>query len=400
MRRQTELHQVVLTRPNGSQISTIRTQAIGTQSKRIDNDQDKAGALAILMRVLLTGLSNTRTPGDQSKNIPSVPYFMPREIWLLILSFNLIPGATYLKSSIPAGIRASNTPYIEPIEKLGAVAITLRKPSLFPVMKNSDAVIEAVLHGDEEMVLKMVQADPQCLTRSGTAIDLQGNPFTGTPLQTALRTTDIEMCEKMKPYFAQIEEGEAEMHRQIKEIYTQSLNRYLEIQHSALQEQEAKQLELLQSPTDLDAAQENQHQEIVKRIKQATKRIITYKDALETNDIHKIIGAHDQAQEDNAFNFQAYVEAICNAKQAELDDAINLVNAGPTETADARQKPFDQLTLTLVEKLNRFREKFVIHAQQEIIFNPHHILTGQKHNEKTWDEVDASPSYFNWPKTQ
>src|SRR3990167_3533963 len=378
MSRETKMYQLVLTRPNGSQISTIRTQAIGTQSHCLDTDTDNdvKGALAILMQLLL----DEATTGCFKKfNRTGMPF----EVWKLILSFNLIPGATYVKSLI-AG---SNTPYIEPIEQLGAVAICLKKPSFFPRIKNSNAVIEAVLHADEEMVLKMVQADPQCLTRSDTAIDLQGNSFTGTPFQAALHTTDVQLCEKMKPTFSQINHGQMEMERQFKEIYTSSLRMYWEKQETEI---------------DYLKSLKNKGQAVDHLIARAQYRSDLYLTALQRDYISLILKTHDQAQEDNAFDFTPYINAIVNATQAELDDVMELIIAtgpaatavaiartgvSPTQTDAARAKPFDKLTL--VEKLNRFREEFVAHTQPEIIFNPHHFLTGLKHNEKTWDEVDA-----------
>ena len=376
MSRETKMHQLVLTRPNGSQISTIHTQAIGTQSHCLDTDNDVKGALVILMQLLL----DEATTGCFKKfNRTGMPF----EVWKLILSFNLIPGATYVKSLI-AG---SNTPYIEPIEQLGAVAIYLKKPSLFPVIKNSSAVIAAVLDADEEMVLKMVQADPQCLTRSGTAIDLQGNSFTGTPFQAALHTTDVQLCEKMKPYFDQIENAQEEMDHQFKEIYKNSLRMYWEKQETEI---------------DYLKSLKNEGQAVDHLIARAQYRSDLYLTALQSDDVSLILKTHDQAQEDNAFDFTPTVDAIINATNAELYDVIELINAttpaaiavaiartgvSPTQTDTARAKPFDQLTL--VEKLNRFREEFVFHSQSEVIFNPHHILTGLKHNEKTLNEVCA-----------
>ena len=388
MSRETKMHQVVLTRPNGSQISTIRTQAIGTQSHCLDTDADNdvKGALAILMQLLL----DEATTGCFKKfNRTGMPF----EVWKLILSFNLIPGATFVKSLIPGGLDSAGTFYIEPIEQLGAVAICLKKPSLFPRIKNSNAVIEAVLHADEEMVLKMVQADPQCLTRSDTAIDLQGNSFTGTPFQAALHTTDVQLCEKMKPTFSQINHGQMEMERQFKEIYTSSLRMYWEKQETEI---------------DYLKSLKNKGQAVDHLIARAQYRSDLYLTALQRDYISLILKTHDQAQEDNAFDFTPYINAIVNATQAELDDVMELIIAtgpaatavaiartgvSPTQTDAARAKPFDQLTL--VEKLNHFREEFVIHTQPEIIFNPHHILTGLKHNRTTWDTLKhaSDPEY-------
>jgi hypothetical protein len=121
---------------------------------------------------------------------------------------------------------------------------------------------------------------------------------------------------------------------------------------------------------------------------------------LNSDDISEIFKAHQHAQENNAFDFQPYVDAIINAPQEQLDDVMALINAkteketkdaiertgvASQQTDECRALPFDQLTL--VQKLNRFREKLVEHMQHEIIFNPNHILAGLKHNEQIWDEV-------------
>jgi len=228
----------------------------------------------------------------------------------------------------------------------------------------------------------------------------------------------VQMVEKMREHFEHLTidldghsiDGPAEMHQQIKTIYIQSLNRYRDNQLAILKEQETKLLQLLRLPTDLTAAQTKQYKEIEEKIKQATKRIIAYSDALkpECNDIQKIIEAHNQAQEDNAFDFQPYVNAILSASPAELDVVMELINATtPEETAAvvarsgvaekqsdaARLKSFDELTL--VEKLNRFREELVKHMQNEIIFNPNHILAGLKSNDTARDTltIATDPGY-------
>src|SRR3989338_2375889 len=169
------------------------------------------------------------------------------------------------------------------------------------------------------------------------------------------------------------------MQSQIKAIYINSLQNYCDIQKAVLKKLETKQVQLLELSPHLLKAQERQYDEIQKKIE-----------------------AHNQAQEHNAFDFQPYVNAILSAPDAELDVVMELINATtPEETAAvvarylvaekpsdaARLKSFDELTL--VEKLNRFREELVKHMQQEIIFNPNHILAGLKHNEETWNADDA-----------
>ena len=270
------------------------------------------------------------------------------------------------------------------------------------------------------MVMKMIEADPQCLKRVGTAIDLQGNPFTGTPLQAALHTTDIELCGKIKcyfdRYFSEIKNGQREWHRQIRELYTQSLAHYQNtLLRTVLTKLETEQLQLLQLPT-LDTAQTERYQKIDEKIKAITRSIIACKTALKNKNeaIQRIIEAHNQAQEAYAFDFEHYINAICAIdlndpiQKKLLDDVMELINAktpqdtaaaiaktgvSPIQTDVARAKSFDQLTP--VEKLNRFREEYCAYIKPEIIANSYHILAGFKSNERTCNTLPraADPEY-------
>ena len=68
---------------------------------------------------------------------------------------------------------------------------------------------------------------------------------------------------------------------------------------------------------------------------------------------------------------------------------IGFIKDGKTYTREEVQAlPFDQLTL--IQKLNRFREKSAAHIQQEIIFNPNHILAGLKISKAAYDDLYAS----------
>ncbi len=252
----------------------------------------------------------------------------------------------------------------------------LMNPSLFAYNNFlfSD-LCDAAFNGDEAMVLRILNGIEQngpdalqaALTTIGSATGNGNASFTGTVLQAAIAATDIQLCEKIKPYFERIPNGFKQMQKQIKAIYKKSLRGYFKDQECA---------------------------------------------ALRSDNINLILKTHEKAQIDNAFDFKPYVDAICNATQKELDVVMELINATTpeataaaiantgvsfTQTPEARAKSFDQLTL--VEKLNRFREEFVKHTQSEIIFNPHHILVALQHNEKTWDEVDAhliaDPEYKN-----
>ena len=279
-------------------------------------------------------------------------------------------------------------------------------------------ILDAVMRGEEAIAMQAISDNPKALLQAWTVKNSVGVEYNVTPLQAAIMANDAQTAQSMETYFKDLNihlkdnsiDGLAEMHQQIKEIYTESLNRYLFIQ-SALKEQAAKQFQLLASDT-LNDAQRKQYQEIKEKIQQATKNIAAYTDALEGEDIHAIFEAHNQAQADNAFDYKPYVDAILNSTQAELDEVMELINAtteketqdavakgvSPVEigfTKDGRVYTREEVQalplseLTLIQKLNRFREKLVEHMQQEIIFNPHHILEGLKVNETAWNDFEA-----------
>ena len=319
----------------------------------------------------------TETPSRQ---------LIPAELWSIVLSLHN-PQPTDSSNKInyhPAISQARQFDYLQTLARL--LQPTNYSAAFFAHAEEQeltdiefDILTDAVLNADQvvaEFILSKLTRDQliNALTRS---TDKTKNSEGITLFQIALSTTDVDMAKMIKSHFVKLE-NEMEMNRQFKEIYKNSLRMYWEKQETEIE--------------DLKSLK-NEGQEVDHLIARAQYRANLYLTALRSDDISLILKTHDQAQEDNAFDFTPYVYAIVNATQAELDDAIKLVNAGPRETADARQKPFDQLTL--VEKLNRFREEFVIHAQPEIIFNPNHILVGLKSNETTWDTLPhaSDPEY-------
>ena len=249
------------------------------------------------------------------------------------------------------------------LREMGAYACAIRRPaSLFQKIEMDLAfVVDAAMRGQEDIVMNILRADPSYLLKKAKVKNSAGIEYDVTPLQAAIMANDIQMVEKMEKSFKDLPNGIAEMHQQIKDIYLKSLRS-------------------LQPDTQVS----------------------------ESDDISVIIKTHNEAQEANAFDFKPYVEAILAASEAELDVVMQLINTktseeaaqvaaatevAATQTAEARAKSFDELTL--VEKLNRFREELVKHMQKEIIFNPHHISAGLKINEETWDTLPhaADPEY-------
>jgi hypothetical protein len=249
-------------------------------------------------------------------------------------------------------------------------------------------VVDAVMRGQEDVVMNILRADPSYLLKKAEVKNSVGVEYEATPLQAAIIANDVQMVERMQEHFTRLItdlkknpiDGIAEMHRQIKEIYKLSLQKYLTILENKL--------------TASNSPQETNNQAVGGRAYNECKK------ALESDDINQIFKTHNLAQENNAFDFSPYVDAILNASQAELNDVMALIYAktkeetdtvisrtgvAAREASDCRDNPFDQLTL--VQKLNRFRERFVKHMQQEIIFNPNHILAGLKSHEAVWDTL-------------
>lgn len=247
-------------------------------------------------------------------------------------------------------------PITQPSEliNLGSYATAVYKPTLFSQRKMDPyLIVDAAMRGQEDMVLNILRADPSCLLKKAIIKNSVSIAYEVTALQAAVMANDIQLIERMKEYFERLPNGLDEMQQQILTIYQKSLARY---------------------PDRLPVC----------------------------HDLHSVIEAHNQAQEHNTFNFQPYINVIINAPQAQLDDAIALIDAktpeeiaaiiartgvSPIESDEARTKPFCRLTL--VEKLNHFRQKFVAHMQREIIFNPRHILCVLKEYEGICDRVNT-----------
>ncbi|OGT46189.1 MAG: hypothetical protein A3E82_04210 [Gammaproteobacteria bacterium RIFCSPHIGHO2_12_FULL_38_11] len=254
------------------------------------------------------------------------------------------------------------------------------------------------------MVCVIINAAPALLLKKGTAIDLQERPFTGTPLQAAIAADDIApnknstgtveiILKKLKEFDS--EHYHAIFKEQVRELYEKSLRVYIGMQEKEI----ARLCKLGGELPDNDPQQTG----INKKMRQAQVNLHAYAEALRSDDLNMLFETHKKAQADNAFDFKPYVDAILainlrNTEQkAQLDDVMTLINAkteeetkavitrtgvAPRESEDCRNKPFNELTL--VQKLNRFREKLAEQLQREIIFNPHHILTGLKANADVW----------------
>lgn len=338
--------------PDGKKSIIATSQPLSNASVRM-NSRDNNGAIFLLMGLCLQN-NITLDPSPLMRLISRIIGYrgMGSDMWREILTFT---------TGIPAHDQQ---------EQIGHYALSLKRPLLFSsaVTMDPSTVVDATLRGDETIIRNILNADPRYLLKIGTAKNSVNSKFTGTPFQAAIATGDDAMCEMMKAHFERLLDGKVEMDRQLREMYEKSLLSYSDKQFAEI--------------TRLNKLKAAGSKTVDDKLRIARQRFETYLHALESNDVRLIFATHVKAQNDNAFDFEPYADAIANASQAELDDAINLTGASFKETDDARAKSFDQLTL--VEKLNRFREELVRHMQSELIFNPYHIVSALAANEKKY----------------
>jgi hypothetical protein len=301
------------------------------------------------------------------------------------LNFGVIYSLTHYRDTRP-DVWSNIIGFVPGFEpSVADYALVVAKPQLFKVIMNSDFVVDAVMRGQEDIVMNALHDDPTYILRAGAAKNSVCVEYTVKPLQAAIMANDPQMAHKIAKYFGQIRNGNVVMEQQITQIYRVSLRRYCD-----KQEAEVRRLTALQAEgTVID----------VVALLTAQKRCEAYLQALTSDNILEIFNAHNAAQEHNAFDFQLYADVIVNANTLEetaaLDDLIALIKAiTPEETAaivarcgvaarqttEARSKSFDDLTL--IEKLNHMREKLIEHMRAEIIFNPYHTLGALTVNER------------------
>src|SRR3990167_2137792 len=432
MRRTTRSNNIFvtpITQPDGTTRPVISSASLNDQSVRV-NDHGNSGALFLLMTLV-----ENQTFRDQPGVGPAVIAKMCVDVWKHIIG-NLILG--------------TNTP--DQTDSIGHYAIALRRPvSIFKRIKmNPFVIVDAAMRGQEDVVLNILSADSSYLLTRATVENSVGMKYEVTALQAAVMANDVQLIERMKEYFECLTidlegkpiDGLAEMKGQVIAIYKKSLQRYFDLTEEKIEklniEIEALNIEIsaltetistlsaekykktsdwdaLQSARETLSAKNKALGAATEALSNAKRHSAQYLKRLgpDITDPHypeKLIKTHACAQAHHTFDFKPYINAILEAartKLAELDDAVALVHEGTqyarttetreeiikrtgvsaTQTDVARKKPFDQLTL--VEKLNRFREEFVKHMQQEMIFNPNHILQAWKEKNCMRDEIIA-----------
>ena len=273
----------------------------------------------------------------------------------------------------------------EQLDSLGNYAVAIRRPSpIFQAIKMDPFVIvDAAMRGQEEIVLNILNANSSYLLKTATVKNSVDVEHELTVFQAALACGDDEMCEKISANFKKITtdssgnpvDGVTEMKTQCKKIYKESLRSYF-----------YKQEAIKTSGRAIDET-----------------RYDIYLNALRSDDVIEIFNAHLLAQSDNAFDFGPYTDAIELAPVAEIDALHAIISAGTPEELDAAiqntSTAFTQTIerraihfgeLNLFEKMNRYREKLRLCMQDEIIFNPNHIMSILRINKEKYHVMNRT----------
>lgn len=146
--------------------------------------------------------------------------------------------------------------------QLARFSACVARPSL---LLATDEVVHAALCGDEDLAHRMIKANPNYLLQRGNATDFSGRTYTNlTPFQAALITGDDKMAEMTKPYFDRLPNGQAEMQKQVTEIFPQGIEANEKIQKEESETKFAPMLEAVitaikdAQPADLQAALNNE----------------------------------------------------------------------------------------------------------------------------------------------
>lgn len=383
-----------ITDPNGQKRSVISAKALGDLFNESDqfnrsirvNRCGNSGALFLLMT-----LCSQASIYQKSKK-----ELLPQNVWMHIFGYLFISNANAPTAYYRNPLDDVSLYYKSALHAIGNYALSVRRlPSIFQTAHaplEPFIVVDAAMRGEEDMVLNILRANPWYLLEKEIVINSVGMQYEVTPLQAAIMADDIQLAVKMKEHFEHLPDGEKIMFEQLGEIYKKSMCVYFDKQKNIIQ----RLTESRNNAVVIDEA-------VLAKAQALSKK---YLNVLQNKDIalDELVKIHSEAQEENAFDFTHYVDAILNPNlpQTQLDAAMKLIYAtqkntaiaiantgvSPIQTATDRATPFDQLTL--VQQLNRFREKFVAHMQSEIIFNPHHILAGLKSYEKTWDTLPAA----------
>ncbi len=107
-----------------------------------------------------------------------------------------------------------------------------RDPECSREERTVSASLLAFVQGDEAEAKRLLKIDPGLLRMTkGEVTDYSMRLIKGlTPFQVALCAGDVEMCEMMKSYFAQLQDGQAEISIQFNAIFPHGVEAYVKMQ--------------------------------------------------------------------------------------------------------------------------------------------------------------------------
>lgn len=362
-RTDNQIWQMTTGMPNKKQLQGYRSQKIGGRAVQINN-QENRGALAIWMTLQLLNDQHCASDNCISEKVlrfvPGRKKGFVFDVWALITSFV---------------IGDNNLNILLPLNTVANYALCLKnRPitrGIFPIVFHPDILVQAVLHGDEEMLRNMLKTNPD-LTQKGEGIDFSGREFTKekdkalTPLQTAIACGDFapnrnstDLCElivkKLKEQYP--DKWPKIVHDQTLELYTKSLCFYAKKQAEKIHDLYRR----LSEGEKIDPAV----------IKAEEKRLEAYDRATQSKDLKTIIEAHTNpdpdptntkaadAQKDHVIQVdQALIDTIASATDAEIQAVLD----DPT------------INSPLSNLIKQFRKEVDNICQSEIIANPQHLL--------------------------
>src|SRR3990167_5474074 len=262
-----------ITKPNGKKSKVISSEALSDKSVRVNRTWNgeiwegskyvtsrctNSGALRLLMNLVLLSNNDHFHMYFDKKELPS-------NVYSILLKFIFGDG--------------------EQFKSIASYAVAIRRPSLFPqISMDPSFVIDAAMRGQEDVVMNILRADPSYLLQDAIVENSVGVKSKRTPLQAAIMADDVQMVEKMEDHFKRLD-GLAEKDKQIKAIYSESLQRYCDLQKEKI--------------TELETSQKST-QEKAQLIVQAQHQHALYLKAIGSDDINEIYKAHQKAQENNA----------------------------------------------------------------------------------------------------
>ncbi len=201
----------------------------------------------------------------------------------------------------------------------GQLAECSNRNTIFHSLLQPELTLRSLMHhvarGEHDKDIPQIEAiltaHPELLLEKSHTIDLSGRSFTGlSPWQLAWCAGDDDMVKRMKAYTRSSNLDQQLMADQLHELFPRGYEAHLA----------------------------------------------------------------QQADKKSIFNFDAIVEAINGANDAQLPSAIDLKGAVLPATDASHKRTNTGVANELTKALNAFRQTFTKHSLQEKIFNPQHLF--------------------------